>query len=172
MTERGGIQVNKHLETSVPGVFAVGDVNGGLQFTYISLDDFRIVFNYLTGDGSYNLETRGAVPTAMFLYPPLAQVGLTEDQARAAGGPVAVKELPVAGMPRGHVNGDLRGAFKAVVNPETKEILGVTLFGQESHEIINLITLAMNHHIPYTDLAKQIFTHPTMAENLNDLFAI
>ena len=67
---------------------------------------------------------------------------------------------------------DLRGAFKAVVNPETKEILGVTLFGQESHEIINLITLAMNHHIPYTDLAKQIFTHPTMAENLNDLFAI
>ena len=68
--------------------------------------------------------------------------------------------------------GDLRGAFKAVVNPETKEILGVTVFGQESHEIINLITLAMNHHIPYTDLAKQIFTHPTMAENLNDLFAI
>ena len=172
LTERGGIQVNKHLETSVPGVFAVGDVNGGLQFTYISLDDFRIVFNYLTGDGSYNLETRGAVPTAMFLNPPLAQVGLTEDQARAAGGPVAVKELPVAGMPRGHVNGDLRGAFKAVVNPETKEILGVTLFGQESHEIINIITLAMNHHIPYTDLAKQIFTHPTMAENLNDLFAI
>ena len=149
LTERGGIQVNKHLETSVPGVFAVGDVNGGLQFTYISLDDFRIVFNYLTGE-----------------------VGLTEDQARAAGGPVAVKELPVAGMPRGHVNSDLRGAFKAVVNPETKEILGVTLFGQESHEIINLITLAMNHHIPYTDLAKQIFTHPTMAENLNDLFAI
>ena len=72
-------------------------------------------------------------------------------------------------MPRGHVNGDLRGAFKAVVNPETKEILGVTLFGQESHEIINLITLAM---IPYTYLAKQIFTHPTKAENLNDLFAI
>ena len=172
LTERGAIKVDKHCQTSVPGVFAVGDVNGGLQFTYISLDDFRIVFNYLTGDGSYNLETRGAVPTAMFLNPPLAQVGLTEDQARAAGGPVAVKELPVAGMPRGHVNGDLRGAFKAVVNPETKEILGVTLFGQESHEIINLITLAMNHHIPYTDLAKQIFTHPTMAENLNDLFAI
>lgn len=172
LTERGAIKVDKHCQTNVPGVFAVGDVNGGLQFTYISLDDFRIVFNYLTGDGSYNLETRGAVPTTMFLNPPLAQVGLTEDQARAAGGPVAVKELPVAGMPRGHVNGDLRGAFKAVVNPETKEILGVTLFGQESHEIINLITLAMNHHIPYTDLAKQIFTHPTMAENLNDLFAI
>ena len=70
----------------------------------------------------------------------MAQVGHTEDQAKEQGLPVAVKEMPVAGMPRGHVNGDLRGAFKAVVNPETKEILGVTLFGQESHEIINLIT--------------------------------
>ena len=58
VTDRGAIQVNRHLETSVPGVFAVGDVNGGPQFTYMSLDDFRIVFNYLTGDGSYNLETR------------------------------------------------------------------------------------------------------------------
>ena len=172
LTERGGIQVNKHLETSVPGVFAVGDVNGGLQFTYISLDDFRIVFNYLTGDGSYNLETRGAVPTAMFLNPPLAQVGLTESQAADLKLPYAVKEIPVAAMPRGHVNGDLRGAFKAVVNTETKEILGTTIFSEGSQEIINIITVAMDNKIPYTYFTKQIFTHPTLAENLNDLFAI
>ena len=75
-------------------------------------------------------------------------------------------------MPRGHVNADLRGAFKAVVNPETKEILGVTLFGEAAGELINLITMAMDNKIPYTYIAKQIFTHPTMAENLNDLFAI
>ena len=75
-------------------------------------------------------------------------------------------------MPRGHVNADLRGAFKAVVNPETKEILGVTLFGEAAGEIINLITMAMDNKIPYTYIAQQIFTHPTMAENLNDLFAI
>ena len=97
---------------------------------------------------------------------------MTEQEARDKGLPVAVKELPVAAMPRGHVNADLRGAFKAVVNPETKEILGVTLFGEAAGELINLITMAMDNKIPYTYIAKQIFTHPTMAENLNDLFAI
>ena len=172
LTERGGIQVNKHLETSVPGVFAVGDVNGGLQFTYISLDDFRIVFNYLTGDGSYTLEDRLNVPNTMFITPALSQVGLTESQAADLKLPYAVKEIPVAAMPRGHVNGDLRGAFKAVVNTETKEILGATIFSEGSQEIINIITVAMDNKIPYTYFTKQIFTHPTLAENLNDLFAI
>ena len=138
----------------------------------MSLDDFRIVFNYLTGDGSYNLETRNNYATTLFIAPPLSQVGLTEQEARDKGLPVAVKELPVAAMPRGHVNADLRGAFKAVVNPETKEILGATLFGEAAGELINLITMAMDNKIPYTYIAKQIFTHPTMAENLNDLFAI
>ena len=97
---------------------------------------------------------------------------MTEQEARDKGLPVAVKELPVAAMPRGHVNAYLRGAFKAVVNPETKEILGATLFGEAAGELINLITMAMDNKIPYTYIAKQIFTHPTMAENLNDLFAI
>ena len=120
----------------------------------MSLDDFRIVFNYLTGDGSYNLETRRNYATTLFIAPPLAQVGLTEQEARDKGLPVAVKELPVAAMPRGHVNADLRGAFKAVVNPETKEILGVTLFGEAAGELINLITMAMDNKIPvsYTHL--------------------
>ena len=96
----------------------------------------------------------------------------SEQEARDKGLPVAVKELPVAAMPRGQVNADLRGAFKAVVNPETKEIHGATLFGEAAGELINLITMAMDNKIPYTYIAKQIFTHPTMAENLNDLFAI
>lgn len=172
LTERGAIQVNEHLETSVPGVFAAGDVNGGLQFTYISLDDFRILLSYLAGDGSYTLKDRANVPTTMFLNPPLSQVGLTEKEAQAAGLPYASKEILVAAMPRGHVNADLRGVFKAVVNTETKEILGVTLFGQGAEEMINIITVAMDNKIPYTYFSKQIFTHPTLAENLNDLFAI
>ena len=154
LTERGAIKVDKHCQTNVPGVFAVGDVNGGLQFTYISLDDFRVVYSYLAGDGA------------------LSQVGLTESQAADLKLPYAVKEIPVAAMPRGHVNGDLRGAFKAVVNTETKEILGATIFSEGSQEIINIITVAMDNKIPYTYFTKQIFTHPTLAENLNDLFAI
>ena len=172
LTERGAIKVDKHLETTVPGVFAAGDVNGGLQFTYISLDDFRILYSYLAGDGSYTLEDRKNVPTSMFITPPLAQIGLTEKEAQEQGLPIAVKEIPVAAMPRGHVNADLRGAFKAVVNTETKEIVGATIFSAGAQEIINILTVAMDNKIPYTYLSKQIFTHPTLAENLNDLFAI
>ena len=172
LTERGAIKVDKHLETSVPGVFAAGDVNGGLQFTYISLDDFRILYSYLAGDGSYTLEDRKNVPTSMFITPPLAQIGLTEKEALEQGLPIAVKEIPVTAMPRGHVNADLRGAFKAVVNTETKEIVGATIFSAGAQEIINILTVAMDNKIPYTYLSKQIFTHPTLAENLNDLFAI
>ena len=172
LTERGAIKVDKHLETSVPGVFAVGDVNGGLQFTYISLDDFRILYSYLAGDGSYTLEDRKNVPTSMFITPPLAQIRLTEKEAQEQGLPIAVKEIPVAAMPRGHVNADLRGAFKAVVNTETKEIVGATIFSAGAQEIINILTVAMDNKIPYTYFSKQIFTHPTLAENLNDLFAI
>ena len=172
LTERGAIKVDKHCQTNVPGVFAVGDVNGGLQFTYISLDDFRVVYSYLAGDGSYTLEDRLNVPNTMFITPALSQVGLTESQAADLKLPYAVKEIPVAAMPRGHVNGDLRGAFKAVVNTETKEILGATIFSEGSQEIINIITVAMDNKIPYTYFTKQIFTHPTLAENLNDLFAI
>ena len=172
LTERGAIKVDKHLETSVPGVFAAGDVNGGLQFTYISLDDFRILYSYLAGDGSYTLEDRKNVPTSMFITPPLAQIGLTEKEAQEQGLPIAVKEIPVAAMPRGHVNADLRGAFKAVVNTETKEIVGATIFSAGAQEIINILTVAMDNKIPYTYFSKQIFPHPTLAENLNDLFAI
>ncbi|CIV82631.1 oxidoreductase%2C pyridine nucleotide-disulfide class I%2C Mercury (II) reductase [Streptococcus pneumoniae] len=172
LTERGAIKVDKHCQTNVPGVFAVGDVNGGLQFTYISLDDFRVVYSYLAGDGSYTLEDRLNVPNTMFITPALSQVGLTESQAADLKLPYAVKEIPVAAMPRGHVNGDLRGAFKAVVNTETKEILGASIFSEGSQEIINIITVAMDNKIPYTYFTKQIFTHPTLAENLNDLFAI
>lgn len=172
LTERGAIKVDKHLETSVSGVFAAGDVNGGLQFTYISLDDFRILYSYLAGDGSYTLEDRKNVPTSMFITPPLAQIGLTEKEAKEQGLPIAVKEIPVAAMPRGHVNADLRGAFKAVVNTETKEIVGATIFSAGAQEIINILTVAMDNKIPYTYFSKQIFTHPTLAENLNDLFAI
>lgn len=170
LTERGAVQVDDFCETSVENVYAVGDVHGGLQFTYTSLDDFRIVFGKLTGNGSYSLKERRNVPTTIFIQPPLSQVGLTEKEAQAAGLPYQSKELAVANMPRAHVNDNLRGLYKVVVNSETKEILGATLFAETSQENINLIKMAMDNQIPYTYLKNQIFTHPTMAENLNDVF--
>lgn len=168
----GAITITDYCETSVPGVYAVGDVNGGPQFTYTSLDDFRIVFGKLTGNSDYHLQKRGQIPTSLFIKPALSRVGLTEQEAVAAGYTVITNELPVANMPRAHVNNDLRGLYKVVIDQETKLILGATLFGEGSQEIINLITMAMDNHIPYTYLKTQLFTHPTMAENLNDLFNI
>ncbi|WP_438834920.1 FAD-containing oxidoreductase [Streptococcus pluranimalium] len=170
VTDRGAIEVNDYLESSVPGVYAVGDVNGGLQFTYTSLDDFRIVFGQLTGNSDYKRSDRINVPNTLFIKPALAQVGMTEAQAKESGLPYKANSLPVAGMPRGHVNNDLRGLYKVVVNTETNEILGATLFGTNSEEIINLIKLAMDNKVPYTYIKNQVFTHPTMAENLNDIF--
>ncbi|EJN94001.1 FAD-containing oxidoreductase [Streptococcus ratti] len=170
LTERGAVQVDDFCETSVENVYAVGDVHGGLQFTYTSLDDFRIVFGKLTGKGHYSLKERRNVPNTIFIQPPLSQVGLTEKEAQAAGLPYQSKELAVANMPRAHVNNDLRGLYKVVVHSETREILGASLFGQASQENINLIKMAMDNKIPYTYLKNQVFTHPTMAENLNDVF--
>ena len=167
--ERGAIVVNDTCESSVSGVYAVGDVNGGPQFTYISLDDFRIVFGALTGNSSYTLKDRKNIPYTTFLTPPLARVGLTEEDAINKGYTVKTKEMLVATMPRAHVNDDLKGAFKIVVNAENNLILGATLYSQGAEELINLIKMAMDNNIPYTYFKNQIFTHPTMAENLNDL---
>ena len=167
--ERGAIVVNDSCESSVSGVYAVGDVNGGPQFTYISLDDFRIVFSALTGNGHYTLKDRKNIPYTTFLTPPLARVGLTEEDAISKGYTVKTKEMLVATMPRAHVNNYLKGAFKIVVDAENDLILGSTLYAQGAEELINLIKVAMDNNIPYTYFKNQIFTHPTMAENLNDL---
>lgn len=170
--ERGEILVDETMQTSVEGVYAVGDVTGGPQFTYVSLDDFRILFRHLTGEGNYTLKDRQPIATSLFINPPLSQVGLTESQAQEQGLNYIAKELSVANMPRAHVNNHLRGVYKVLVDPSTKQILGATLFGENSHEIINLIKMAMDNQIPYTYIQNQVFTHPTMAENLNDVFAI
>lgn len=172
VTERGAVQVDDYCETTVPDVYAVGDVNGGLQFTYTSLDDFRIVFGKLTEKGDYTPQNRKDVPNTLFIAPALSQVGLTEKAAQEGGLPYKANELPVANMPRAHVNNNLRGIYKVVVHTKTNEILGATLFGEGSQEFINLIKMAMDNHISYTYIKNQIFTHPTMAENLNDVFNI
>ena len=167
--ERGAIVINDTCESSVPGVYAVGDVNGGPQFTYISLDDFRIVFGALTGNSQYTLKDRKNIPYTTFLTPPLSRVGLTEEDAINQGYMVKTKEMLVATMPRAHVNDYLKGAFKIVVDADNDLILGATLYAQGAEELINLIKIAMDNNIPYTYFKNQIFTHPTMAENLNDL---
>ena len=172
VNERGVIVVNKYLRTSADNIWAMGDVTGGLQFTYISLDDFRIVRDNLLGEGLRNTGDRQNVPYSVFMTPPLSRVGMTEEQARASGAAVQVVTLPVAAIPRARVMNDTRGVLKAVVNRETKQILGVSLLCVDSHEMINIIKTVMDAGLPYTTLRDQIFTHPSMSESLNDLFSL
>lgn len=172
VNDRGAIIVNKYLRTSADNIWAMGDVTGGLQFTYISLDDFRIVRDNLLGEGVRHTGDRQNIPYSVFMTPPLSRVGMTEEQARASGASVQVVTLPVAAIPRARVMDDTRGVLKAVVDSETKQILGVSLLCVDSHEMINIIKTVMDAGLPYTTLRDQIFTHPSMSESLNDLFSL
>lgn len=167
LTDRGAIKVDDHLQTTVPNIWAIGDVKGGLQFTYISLDDFRIIKDQLFGSGKRSLSDRINVPYSVFVTPSLSRVGLSEKEAKAQGINYELKKLPVAAIPKAK---DPRGLFKALIDPETGLILGVTLYGAESYELINMISLAMKMKIPAAVLWDQIYTHPTMSESFNDLF--
>jgi len=170
VSERGFIKVNEHLQSNKAHIFAMGDVNGGPQFTYISLDDFRIVKSFLDNQGSYRRNERQPVAFSAFLHPTFSRVGLSEKEAREKGYKIKVATLPVTAIPKAKILGNQTGLYKAVVDAENNQILGVTLFGEESHEVINIVVLAMMTKQPYTVLANEIFTHPTMAEALNDLF--
>jgi pyruvate/2-oxoglutarate dehydrogenase complex dihydrolipoamide dehydrogenase (E3) component len=172
-TERGAVKVDDTLRTSQPHIFALGDVNGGPQFTYVSLDDARIVLDHLLGDGSRRVSDRVAVPHTLFITPPLATVGLTETQARAQGLPIKVSRENVAdiiAMPRAYTVEETRGLMKFIVAADTDQILGAALLSIDAQEIINLITLAMRHGITATQLRDSIYTHPSSTEALNEVF--
>lgn len=169
---RGGIITDDSLTTTAPHIYAMGDVRGGLQFTYISLDDFRIVKSKVLGDGSYTLKERGAVPYSVFLIPPFSRVGLSEKEAVEKGYKVKVARLAASAIPKAQVLEQPAGLLKAVIDEETGLILGAHLFCQESYEMINMIKLAMDAKVPYQVLRDTIYTHPTMSEAFNDLFAV
>ncbi|MGW7855131.1 hypothiocyanous acid reductase MerA [Staphylococcus xylosus] len=166
----GEIIVNEYLQTDASNVYALGDVKGGMQFTYISLDDFRIVKEQLFGEGKRSTENRGSVPYTVFIDPPLARVGLTGKEAKEQEYNIIESTIPVNSIPRHKINNDGRGLFKAVVNKDNEEILGASLYGLQSEEIINLIKLAIDQKLSYKVLKDNIYTHPTMVESFNDLF--
>ena len=115
-TGRGAVKTDEHLRTSNPAVYAMGDVVGGLQFTYISLDDYRIVKSAVLGDGGRTTENRGAVPYSVFLDPPFSRVGLTEKEAREQGYEVKIAKLPAAAIPKAQVLKETAGLLKAVID--------------------------------------------------------
>jgi pyruvate/2-oxoglutarate dehydrogenase complex dihydrolipoamide dehydrogenase (E3) component len=167
---RGFIKVNDRLETTAQGVYALGDIKGGPAFTHIAYDDFRIIRSNLIE--KKNASTRGRiVPYTLFIDPQLGRVGLTETQAHAEYRNVRVAKLPMSAVARALEIDETRGFMKAVVDNDTRQILGAAILGVEGGEVMAAVEVAMMGKLPYTALRDGIFAHPTLAEAFNSLFS-
>jgi pyruvate/2-oxoglutarate dehydrogenase complex dihydrolipoamide dehydrogenase (E3) component len=170
--ERGYITVNDKLETGVPGVYAVGDVNGGPAFTHISYDDYRVLkTNLLDSDGGNRTVAGRLLPYCVFIDPQLGRVGLSEREARAQGKKVRIARLPMTSVARAMETGRSRGFMKALVDPQTDEILGAAILGDNGGEVMSMIQIAMMGKLKYSALQSAVLAHPLLAESLNNLFS-
>ena len=165
----GYITVNEQLETNVPGVYAIGDVKGGPAFTHISYDDYRILRDNLL-HGGHASTTGRLVPNVVYMDPQVATVGMRESEARTSGRNVRVAKMPMSWVARALEMDETRGFMKAIVDADSKEILGCAILGVEGGEIMSALELAMMGHLPYTAVKEAIFAHPTLSESLNNLF--
>jgi pyruvate/2-oxoglutarate dehydrogenase complex dihydrolipoamide dehydrogenase (E3) component len=168
-TQKGFVEVNERLETSAPGVWALGDCAGSPFFTHISFDDFRIVRDNLAG--AHRTTTGRQVPSCLFTDPELARVGLDESQAKRKGIPYRLGKIPMAAVLRTRTMAETRGFLKVLVNTADDTILGFTGFGVGAGETMATVQLAMKAGIPYTVLRDMTITHPTIAEGLVSLFS-
>jgi pyruvate/2-oxoglutarate dehydrogenase complex dihydrolipoamide dehydrogenase (E3) component len=168
--KRGFIKANSVLETNVAGIYALGDIKGGPAFTHISYDDFRIARDNLLNGKQHTIDNR-PVPYTVFIDPQLGRVGLTEKQAREAGHNIKVAKMPMNYVARALEVDEARGVMKAIVDADSGQILGCAILGLEGGEIMAMLQIAMMGKLPYTALRDAIFSHPTLAEALNNLFA-
>ena len=165
--QQSNVKVNHQLETNVAGVYALGDVKGGPQFTHISYDDFRIIRTNLIDGG--NASTFGRlVPYAVFIDPQLGRIGMSETEAEGLN--VRVAKLPMSRSARAIEMSETRGFMKAIIDAGTNQILGAAVLGVEGGELMSMFEIAMLGKLPYTVLKDAIFAHPTLAESLNNLF--
>jgi pyruvate/2-oxoglutarate dehydrogenase complex dihydrolipoamide dehydrogenase (E3) component len=168
VTERGYIKVNERLETTAPGVWAIGEVAGSPQFTHVSVDDFRVVHDSITG--GKRVTTGRLVPFCLFTDPEFARVGLSEKEAKAQGIAYRLFKIPMEAVMRASTMSETRGFLKALVETDGDRILGFTGFGVDTGEILSSVQIAMVAGLPYTMLRDAILTHPTLVEGLIPLF--
>jgi pyruvate/2-oxoglutarate dehydrogenase complex dihydrolipoamide dehydrogenase (E3) component len=166
---RGFIPVNDRLETNVAGIYALGDIKGGPAFTHISYDDYRIIRNNLLRGGQSTTRDR-LVPYTVYIDPQLGRIGLTEQEARAQGRTIRVAKIPMTWVARAVETAEPRGFIKAVVDAQTRQILGAAVLAIEGGEIMSMLEIAMMGKLPYTALEDGIFAHPAWSEGLNTLF--
>ena len=167
--ERGFIRANERLETTAPGVWVIGDVKGGPQFTHISYDDYRILKANLFDGGNRTVNGR-MVPYTVFMDPQLGRVGMTETEAKKSGKKIRVARMPMTYVARALEMDESRGLMKAIVDADTEEILGVTVLGIEGGEVMSVLQMAMMGHLKWSALQAAVFAHPTLSESINNLF--
>src|SRR6476646_6963000 len=169
ITATGYIKVNERLQTTAPGVWAIGEVAGSPQFTHVSIDDFRVVHSNLTGGN--RVTTGRLVPFCLFTDPEFARVGLSENEARARGVLYRVFKIPMAAVMRASTLSETRGFLKALVEPDGDRILGFTGFGIGVGEVLSAVQIVMLAGQPYTALRDAMLAHPTLVEGLIPLFS-
>ena len=168
VTERGYIKVNERLQTTAPGIWAIGEVAGSPQFTHISIDDFRVVHDNLSGGN--RVTTGRQVPFCLFTDPEFARIGLSEKEAKAQGVAYRWFKIPMEAVLRARTLGETRGFMKALVENDGDHILGFTAVGTGAGETMASVQVAMIAGLPYTALRDGVLTHPTLAEGLGVLF--
>ena len=168
-TERGFVKVNERLQTTAEGVWAIGDCAGNPHFTHISFDDFRVVRDNITGGN--HVTTGRQVPFCMFTDPELARIGLSEREAKERGITYRLAKIPMTADLRTRTLSETRGFMKVLVDSQSDQILGFTMFGVMAGEVMATVQVAMLGKMPYTALRDAVFTHPTMLEGLIPLFS-
>lgn len=168
--DRGHISVNECLQTSAPGVWALGDVKGGPAFTNVSYDDHLVILDNLFGDGSRTTEGR-IIPYTLFTDPELGRVGLTEKQARDQGYRLKIGTLPTSSVARAIETGRTAGMMKVVVDADTDLVLGAAILSDGGGELVQNIATLMRANAPYTIMRRVIYVHPTMSEGFYGLMA-
>jgi pyruvate/2-oxoglutarate dehydrogenase complex dihydrolipoamide dehydrogenase (E3) component len=168
--DRGHVEVDDRLRTSVPGVFALGDVNGRGAFTHTSYHDHAIVAANLLEGGDRRLHDR--IPTyALFTDPPLGRAGMSEAQVRAAGRQALVGKLAMERVGRARERGETRGLMKVLVDAESERILGAAIFGIEGDEVVQSLLDVMYAGASYRTVRDAVHIHPTVSELVPTLLA-
>ena len=167
--EQGFIRVNEYLETTVPGIWALGDVKGGPAFTHISYDDHLVVFEHLVYGKKRSIERR-IVPYALFTDPELGRVGMTESQAREAGFRLKVGRIPMSRVARAVELDETEGLMKVVIDADTDRILGAAILSPSGGELVQILMTLMLADAPWTTLKRAVYIHPTLAEGFFSLF--
>ncbi len=168
-TDRGYIVVNDKLETTGPDIYALGDVKGGPAFTHISYNDHLIVYRNLYEGADESIKDR-MLPYTMFTDPQFGRIGINEKEARQRQLNFKIAMIPMSHIARGIETNETAGFIKAIVDADTKQILGGAAIGEQGGEIMSMLQLSMMGKIAYDVLRSAVFAHPLYAEALNNLF--